>query len=621
MSKRAEPETQVGRAYDTFSTSRSMKITIPSENKQFIKPSSGEIFGNLWATKNIDLEANKGKIRLSERTYRVYDSGDDADFEIPVKFIRSDADQTERWWVLTQNNISSVSDGLLFKTTGTNPLTGWTQDAIASTPTDCVDDMEIFGQANSYDRLVVSRDTDLAMMNNGTWTASWWVSTLSQSALTASNPHPLEQFMNKLLVIDGNLVHTIDDSLVVVASRIKLPKEYQIIWTANDGMRVYFGTRHLRGGQALVFPWDGTSETYDPPIPVNSFISLAGVVPKDGVLRTINGKGQLMKFNGQAFDVIASLPIAGKKIQWSNATKRKGMVHPNGMTVIENEIHILLSGATDEGSPGLYFFENFRSGIWVFNEDVGLYNKYSLGQYDKITNNDWGASTIIYAGALIETNLKNGRFLAGCGVYAAAPGNFTKSIIASQVDVSADNRGYFITPQIQASSVRAFWKRLNIVFKKLENATDRIIVKYRTNIDMDAFKDDGRMDTYVATWTDTDTFTVSDADFSTVVAKDEVEILVGKGAGALVHISSITGTSPNYTVNLDEVVPNASGDSWIAVNRWTKLGTISSQTISEQLYSIAKRSSWIQFKIELRGTESSPELEKLDIFLTDAGLI
>lgn len=597
-----------------------MQIAIPPQDtKQFIKPSSGEIFGNLWATKNIDLEANRGKIRLSERLYRVFDLADDSDFEIPVKFIRSNADQTERWWALTQKDKSSVSDGLLFKATATDPLTGWAQDAIADSPTDCVDDMEIFGQANSYDRLVVARDTDLAMLNNGAWTASWWDTTLVQDALTATNPHPLEQFMNLLLVVDGNLVHTIDDSLVVVASRIVLPKEYQIIWTANDGLRVYFGTRHLRGGEALVFPWNGTSKTYDPPIPVDSFISLAGVVPKNGVLHIINGKGQLMKYNGQAFDVIASLPVAEKKLQWSNGTKRKEMVHPNGLAVIGNEICVLLEASTDEESPSAYYFEEFRAGIWAFNEDIGFYNKYSIGQYDGTTNNDWGSSQMRYAGALIETDLKYGRFLAGCPIYLT-PGSSYTAIVASQVDTTADNRGYFITPQIQTSSVRAFWKRINLIFKKLENSTDRIIVKYRTSI-YPARESDGRMKAYGITWTDTDTFTVSDADFANFAAGDEVEITVGKGAGALAHILSITGTSPNYTVNLDEEIPNVSGSSEVVVNRWTKLGTISSQTITEKLYSIAKRNSWIQFKIELRGTESSPELEQLNIFLIDAGLI
>ncbi len=163
-----------------------MQIAIPNqENKQWTKSSRGELFGSLWATKNIDLEVNRGKIRLSERIYRLFDSGDDADFEVPVKFIRTDADKTDRWWVLAQASAIGTTDGLMFKTTGTNPLTGWTQDAIADTPgvtTAGMTGMEIFGQANSYDRLVVARNTDLSRHNNGVWTASWWQTTFGGTA-------------------------------------------------------------------------------------------------------------------------------------------------------------------------------------------------------------------------------------------------------------------------------------------------------------------------------------------------------------------------------------------------------------------------------------------------------
>jgi hypothetical protein len=220
----------------------------------------------------------------------------------------------------------------------------------------------------------------------------------------------------------------------------------------------------------------------------------------------------------------------------------------------------------------------------------------------------------------VETDLKYGRFLAGCGVYSDEASTLIRSIIASQVDATADQRGYFVTPQIQAGSVRSYWQRLVAIFKKLENSTDRIIVKYRTTV-YPARRDDGRISSYGATWSDTDTFVVASADFANVVAGDEIEIFVGKGAGSLAHVLSITGTSPNYTVNLDEAIPNVSGVSYIMVSRWTKLGTISSQTIQKKIWSIAKMSTWIQFKVELRGTESSPELEKLNLFLTEAGLM
>ena len=54
-----------------------------------------------------------------------------------------------------------------------------------------------------------------------------------------------------------------------------------------------------------------------------------------------------------------------------------------------------------------------------------------------------------------------------------------------------------------------------------------------------------------------------------------------------------------------------SGGSLCVFYNWTKLETINTQSINNKLLAIKKRGGWIQFKIELRGDEESPELAKL----------
>jgi len=588
-----------------------MQITIPNpETKRFVRASRGEVFGNIWATKNIDLEANKGKIRLSERLYRLYDNGDSANLETAAKFIRSDADKTDRWWALTQSALVSAADGLMFKTTNTDPLVGWIPDAVTDTPTAAMTDMEIFGQANSYDRLIVARNTDLSMLNNGVWDTSWWQTTLSGTALTAGK-HIFHKFINLLLVTNINTIHTIDDSLVVVENRITLPKEYEIVWVADDGYRVYIGTKHVRGGVGLIFPWDGTSETYDSPLSPDSDISWAGCVDENGVMHTINGKGQLLAYDGEGFAEVAALPITESGITWEDNATTLQMVHHNGMCLIGNRIHILLDASPGNPGNGFLLLENMLGGIWVYDKDVGLYHKYSVGQYDGSTDNDWGAGNFGPNGALVETNPSQGRFLAGCSVYSDNETTTIKAILTSKVKSSVTNRGYFVTTQIASSNIRAFWKRLNIAFKKLENSTDRIIVKYRNDKNSNLYHTTGYVKANDITWTSTTTFTSTQAMFAYAAVGQEVEIIVGKGAGATAHISAVSYSDPTYTVTLDEAIPGASGDADARLMNWTKLGAISSQTVANQLYKIAKRSKWIQFKIELRGTESSPEIEEL----------
>ena len=586
------------------------RIIIPDQStRQFSKPARGEVFGNLWATKNIDLDVAPGKIRLSERLYRLYDSGDDADFELPVKFLRTNADETDRWWALVQNGGTSITDGLLFKTTNTSPLTGWTQDAIASSPTAATSDMAIFGASGGYDRLVVATDTNLSMLNSS-WTASWWQGTLSGTALTTGKKHLLNQFINLLLIADGNKIHTLDDSLVRVENRITLPAEYDIMWMANDGLRVYIGTRHIRGGIGLIFPWDGTSKTYDQPLSPDADVSYAGCVDENGLIHTINGKGQLLAYDGNGFSEVAALPISDGRMRWLNNQSLPMMVHHNGMGMINNEIHILLSASPNATGNGDDLIENMLGGIWAYNKKIGLYHKYSLGQYDGATNNEWGAGAIWPVGAIAETNPQQGRLLAGCNVYSDNESTSIKGIFVSEGSASANNRGYFTTPQIASANIRAFWKRLTLAFKKLENSTDRIIVKYRNDKISALYNTAGYVGGLAMTWSSTTVFTSSD-DFSNAVAGQEVEILVGKGAGAVAHISSVSYSAPTYTITLDEAIPNASGNAGVRIMNWTKLQEISSQTIQKKLMRIAKNSKWIQLKGELRGTESSPEIEEL----------
>ncbi len=532
-----------------------MQIRIPDlEQKKFTKPREGRMFGNIWATKNMDFTTSKGKICMGLRSWRVTDSGDDADFEVPVAFVKTNASTATLWWTLVQANASSVSDGLLFKTSGSDPDAAYTQDATANSPTDCVDDMKVFGvvTANGYDRLIVARDTDLAMLNNGTWDASWWDTTLAQAALSATNPHPMHQFLNLLLIADGNVIHVIDDSLVVVVSRITLPKEYQIIWIEDDGLRVYFGTKNLKGDDGLVFPWDGTSEKYDEPIKIGFSASLAGATTPNGVLHTVTGLGQLMAYNGQAFDEVAHFPLkTDNPVIWdiTLTNNRNTVLHHNGMAIVEGKINILINAGLS--AVDSYVMENCLSGIWEYDEDIGLYLKHTLGAFDGTTEDDWGAGIIAVSGALRETERNNGFILAGASVYTDAASTQLKGIFA--LSDSKSNKGYFITSEMSGSDFRAFWKRLKIKFSKTSLATATIVAKYMivNNEDLDSRNVQKNA---TITWTSTTTFTTTETYFSNAAVGDEVEILCGKGAGSLAHISVISFATPTYTVTIDEAI-------------------------------------------------------------------
>ena len=588
-------------------------LKIPSEDKKLIKADSGELFGNILTTKNIGFESNPGKIRLSERLFRVQDKDDDSDFDLPVAVIRTDASATDQFWALTQRDGTGVTDGLMWKVAGTDPSASWAQDAISNTPTDAVSNMVIFGKAGGNDRLIVARDTDLALLNQGTWTASWWQSTLSGSALTAG-PHHIHVFTNLLIIPDKNKVHIVDDSLVVTEDKITLPEEYNIIWVENDGEFVYFGTEHETGGQALVFPWRPGDETYSDPMPVYDKMSLAGA-NKSGVIHTINSKGQILKSNGQSFEEIARLPVANSHLQWQteSLTTTPLMVHANGFKFIEDDLHIMLSGMI--GGITKRVLEEMPGGIWILNEH-GIRQKYSVGNYDGSTDNDWGSSIVHLPGCIFDVGLGDGRFLVGAQVYKADVTTLQPALYLSQTSSTVTQRGYFITTQLTGRALRSFWGRLTIFFKEFDNSTDRIVVKFRTTKDKNFERSNFSNTFIVGTWDaslDT-TITINDPNGANLSVGDELEVLSGIGGGSSTHILTVTNTSGNlYTIVLDEGVPNVEGTGSIIFRpqNWTKLGTISDTTLFQQLYTIVKRTKWIQLKVELRGTHLSPEVEQL----------
>lgn len=598
-------------------------VVLPITSAKLVpKPSKGDVFGALWATRNIDLVSKRGAIRLAAPMSEILNSTDDSDLDVPVAFLRTNADGTDKWWALAQDKGISRSDGLMWKAAATIPGGAWAQDAIANSPTDACDNMAVFGFATT-DNLFVSRDDDISKLNNGTWTASWWVSTLSQSALAATNPHYIYPFTNKLLVPDGNVVHTVDDSSVVSLNRLTLPKEYQIVWIHDDGTYVYFGTRHKRAGMALVFQWDGEASTYNNYFPIGSEISFAGQVDANKTLHVMNGNGHLLRFTGDGFEEVARLPFDHTRQQrWVRIVNDATLgdvnvaMRPNGMSLVKNRISILIDGVLENSAT--LTLENMPSGIWEYDPDFGLYHKHSLSLYDGSTLDQYGSSVIAVVGGL-KANLNTlvsaaqSEFLAGASMLVDA--TTAKRAIMIHVHGNVAARGSFTTARLEsAGGFGGFWTRLQLAFKRLENSTsqtDKILVKYRTDR-IAALVDYKGSSVATGTWASTTSFTINDTIGASLAVGDEVEILTGIGAGALAHISTLVNTSANnYTITIDETITGATGTALVRFQRWKKLSSITDTTTEKKIMTLAKRSRWTQFKVELRGGLSSPEIEEL----------
>lgn len=451
-------------------------------------------------------------------------------------------------------------------------------------------------------------------VTTGMWLNRWWTITLGQVAFSNSYPVVIKRFNKILLVANQNFVHVItpsaDGSVTSLSNvsykRLVFPDNFSVNWIVVTPSKAWFGLHNLTGGDAIATSWDGGSETYEDPIPLYDKFTFAGEI-LGGIPYTVNGRGQILAYNGSAFAQVAAFPCYYTNKTWNNqsTTAVPTILHRNGMRVIDGQIHMLISGIMDASS--ISTLEDMPAGVWVLDSELGLYCKYTIGQY-RSTNNDWGARSINTPGALRNIAVNEGRFLAGASVYTNNFSTTTYGMFCSEGASTSLQRGHFVTAQLQQESASALWDDVKFKFKRLENSTDVIVVKARTEVSPTL-----SYVTSATTWTSTTTFTSTDVIWAGVTGGEEIEWVVGKGAGATAHVSSISVLAGTYTITIDEAIPNVSGTARVVINNYQKLGSVTDQTVNERVLQIIRSSPWVQLKFEFRGTATSPEFNEMII--------
>ena len=146
----------------------------------------GRIYGDIVRAFNLDFKTEPGRMGISRRQGTpVVDSVSLATLDIIDAFLRINSDGTERWWGIGRS-------GDAFNATGTSPLSGWAKDALTGTPADCLDAVRHETNAGE-ERMIVSRATDLAILNaynhDNAWVSSWWTRV---SIASSTNAAPIE---------------------------------------------------------------------------------------------------------------------------------------------------------------------------------------------------------------------------------------------------------------------------------------------------------------------------------------------------------------------------------------------------------------------------------------------
>lgn len=257
---------------------------------------------------------------------------------------------------------------------------------------------------------------------------------------------------------------------------------------------------------------------------------------------------------------------------------------------------------SNPGFDTLYFQENLDFGnSYMSQVQSGAVSIISDLDANPYSSGEMTSSQIMWGAANIENATQSA------------------SVKTLQTLTRGENRGFFITQKISTYKLLDTWQKIFARFNNVFEGNDKVIIKYRIKnrkgLPIRSMAESGTG----ATWTSTTTFTTT-SDLTQAQDGDEINIIGGSGAGNLVHISGTPSYSAGtWTVTVDAApwgVATSDVSSFI-VDNWKKIGTgTESNTqnfVEVAIPQLGNRSTWIQFKVELRGNAGTVIFDNLNI--------
>ena len=585
-----------------------MQVFPNPDNPIWTQNNTTDLFGNLYATRNINLE-RVGYIGLSRRMK-----------SIPTPFTNGR--------VLAMTFAGSSYKGILPSTmVSIDPVTMviTTDTTGGASSGDGSSDIIYWNNTTYY-----TNSTSLQKLS-GTYSS---VMTLTTASYTIGGSsyliyHPICLFDNKILLAigDGNIVRTIDEANTPGTSLV-LPKQYMIDWIRYFGNKLYIGTRNISGGDGNVFVWDGATAQAEAAYPYYAPYACSGIF-FNSTLYIWTIRGQILQFTGGGFREVARFPFLNKDY---NVLREGTSNRKESMIVLGDQILIGIGNVLWNGSSNIsdIFVDNFYSGVWSYDKTHGLTHKYSTVMTTDIT-------TPTEFGKLNESSgislfpLVDPSFLAfgvpplntlGSTLFISSTSYDFETVLNNRTLMTittGEARGYFQTKKIININFKNNNKKLYLKYRGVTDTNDKIILKYK-EIEKKLLPSPTTL-TFPTTWTSSTTFTSSSSLFGTNVSVgDEIELLYsnsnGAGAGYIAHITSIVNNAGTYTITIDETITGAGVGAGnfmaIKVDNFKKLMTVDSTTApidQEVEIPIDVSSKWISIKVEMRGEDV--EIEQL----------
>jgi len=328
-----------------------MAITIPQkENKKWNQTNSGDVFGNLYSTKNINFN-KEGYLSLSPKTrayYREASSG--ASFDQVLAIVFSPV-----------GDLVVTSDGTYDLDVADNDSVALIENADAG-----VQSATSNGDALAWNgRIYQTGNTVTKYWDGATWSSA-------SISLTASLPHPMCVFesLNYLAVATNKNIVKLYDTSHTLIQTLTIPAENEIQWMVYKDSNLYIGTASLVGKNGRLYVWNGSGTSAQKAWDAKGEVLMSGCEYANSIA-TISSLGQVLLFNGGGFTELANLPVYYTDYKWTDTAKRvarRGMIADGEILYINIEGQITFNGNTN-------VLPNQPSGLWCYDPKVGLYHR------------------------------------------------------------------------------------------------------------------------------------------------------------------------------------------------------------------------------------------------------
>jgi hypothetical protein len=416
-------------------------MKIPS-NKLWTQTNEGEVTGILNETGSMAFDT-VGQAKLSRKPVAVMSSTVDSAFEFVVAM------------PYFMNNYTAVTTDAVFQ--GELDGNTWAEELDFTPATTNGSDAVVFNN-----RLVVSENDNLADWDGAS------DDDYALAALTAGVPHPMCIFDSlptyKLAIGNGNTVNTYTTAYAANPNVLSLPTEFQVTTLRYRNGYLYIGTKNTNGGEARIFIWNGsgTNAQYECPVGAEWVFSMTEY---GSSVAAITNAGQLIQVSGSQFTQLAAFPVyymPHAKWQGANGLQLNGKVFNRGMITVGNTIYINVEGETDIG-----FVPEMKSGLWVFDPQVGLYHRASSSTDNKRSDGSLSLSDNTLTTSVAH-NLKTGdgvtfRTVSGLSGVSSATTYYVTVISDDELKLSltregvANSRFVSITGTPGGSDILVYW--------------------------------------------------------------------------------------------------------------------------------------------------------------------